>query len=123
MESNIVESFGTLCGKFGISVDLNSENVKIYLQELTEKAAKSEILTSLFWIIGLGILTFVCWLVVFKLSKVPSFDWEDTTTIFTIIGCALTVFFVIVLFDRTANIITCLTFPEKIIFNMLQSVK
>lgn len=123
MESNMAESFGTLCGKLGISIDLNSENVKIYLQELTERAAKSEILTGLFWIIGLGILTFVCWFIVFKLSKATSFDWDDMQTFLTIIGCALTVFFVIVLFDRTANIITCLTYPEKIIFNMLQSVK
>lgn len=130
VSNQIVEILDALCEKFGIAIDWTSQNVLPYAQELMEKGVRYELWTSIAWIVGFGLLTGVLWFVVWKISRASDFDWnmvfiEGLPTIalaLSIIGSFLILLFVYNVFQQGIDIITCLTFPEKIILDMLKTV-
>lgn len=130
VSNQIVEILDALCEKFGIAIDWTSQNVLPYAQELMKKVVRYEIWTSIAWIIVLGIAAGICWFIVWRISKKNELDFgkayldgmETIAMFFIVVGIFLTLVFIIITSLQIFDIITCLTFPEKIIFNMIQSM-
>lgn len=131
VSNQIVDVIDALCEKFGIVIDWTSQNVLPYAQELMKRAISYELWTSVLSIVLFFFLTTICWLVVWRLSKTPEFRWSDafeeaiptTAAILVIVGIILTTGLLCLVIDESADIITCLTFPEKIILDMLKTVE
>lgn len=129
ISTQIIEVLDALCEKFGFAIDWSAQNILPYLQELMRKAANYELWTSVMWIVVTGFITAFCWIMVWRLTKTEGFDWYDVNreivstvaTIFAIAGAIMGIVFILNLIGQTLDIITCLTFPEKIILNMLQA--
>lgn len=122
ISDQVIAVLDNLCTKFGIAIDWTSENVLPYVMELAGKFIKYEIATSvitcvLILVFFFPALKFCVW----ALKKYFSTDRYDV--IMEIISVVATIAFVIIavvaiigipmeIFD----IATCLTFPEKAIF-------
>ena len=130
MNNQIVEVLDALCEKFGLAIDWTEQNVTPYIQELMEKIITYELWTSVMWIVICAIMTFLCFFIAWRISKTEGFDWDDINIeVFPSIACTLifcgsvlSIVLGVVLIVQSLDIITCLTFPEKIIFNIIQSM-
>lgn len=129
ISNQIIEVLNALCDKFGIAIDWTGQNVMPYVQELMRKAVNYELWTNITCVIVLAVITTVCWIVAYKLLRTPGFQWYNAFNEFiptiaillTIVGCVLIIIDIFIFFDAYETIVACLSFPEKIIFNMLQS--
>lgn len=129
MSEEVIKILDALAEKFGLAIDWTSANVLPYLQQLCGKYVTYEIATSVVWIL-IGIcLLFVGKYVIGKTKYYYgkyeedwSSDYDVATILFGILaGCAI-VGGIIVILCQTFDIVTCITFPEKIIIEELQSV-
>ena len=128
MSDEIIKVLDALAEKFGLAVDWTSSNVIPYLNQLCGKYVNYEIVTSVVWLLlGIGFLFLAKWL----LKKTKYFyneadDWEDVyavVCIFTGIGCGIAIISgLIMIITQTFDIVTCFTFPEKIIIEELRSI-
>ena len=130
MSKEIIKILDALSEKVGLAIDWTSANVLPYLQQLYNKYVTYEIATSIIWI-----LVGICLLFVGKYSiKKTKQYWEkyeeeasysDYDCIAILFGI-LTGFAVfggiVIILCQTFDIVTCITFPEKIIIEELQSV-
>lgn len=129
MSEEVIKILDALAEKFGLAIDWTSANVLPYLQQLCGKYVTYEIATSVVWI-----LIGICLLFVGKyaIGKTKycygkyKKDWYSCYDVATILlgiltGCAI-VGGIIVILCQTFDIVTCITFPEKIIIEELQSV-
>lgn len=126
ISNQIIEVIDALCLKFGIAIDWTQENVLPYLQTLMQKYISYELWTSVMWIV----IMVVCFTIALKLNKkakklYDENDFDDTNTALFIISSIIVCFVAVALFVvtcvQTLDIITCLTFPEKIIFDFITS--
>lgn len=112
----IIKVLNDLCEKFGIAVDWSSKNVLPYLQELGNKIVAYELWTSVAWIV-IGLLPFVIMMILYK----KMIKRKELETVFW-----FSVGFSILSFASTCcqifDIITCLTFPEKIILEQCMNI-
>ena len=129
MSEEVIKILDTFAEKFGIAIDWTSVNVLPYLQQLCDKCVTYEIVTSVVWIlIGICLLLVgkymvrmikCCW-------KKYKEDWtSDCATIVIGLGIFAGVVIIggiIIILCQTFDIITCITFPEKIVIGELQSV-
>ena len=130
ISNQIIEVLNALCEKFGIAIDWTGQNVMPYVQEFVKKAVNYELWTSVMCIVLFLLSTGICWFVVWKLSRFPGFCWDEVfvegaptiAMFFAIAGITLAIILFYVTVDESMDIITCLTFPEKIIFNMIQNM-
>lgn len=128
MSDEIIKVLDALAEKFGLAVDWTSSNVIPYIEQLCGKYVNYEIATSVVWMLfGIGCLILAK--VLFKKAKQyyeKIYDSEDMYTvgcIFSAIGCGIAVIVgLIIVMCQTFDIITCFTFPEKIIIDELKSV-
>ena len=128
MSEEIIKVLDVLAEKFGLAVDWTSANVIPYLEQLCGKYVNYEIATSVVWLLlGIGLLFLSKWL----LKKTKCFynkaddgeDFYDVGCIFTGIGCGIAIITgLIMIITQTFDIITCFTFPEKIIIEELRSI-
>ena len=128
MSEEIIKVLDALAEKFGLAVDWTSSNVIPYLEQLCGKYVNYEIATSVIWLLlGIGLLFLAKWL----LKKTKHFyneadDWEDCYgigCIFTGVGCGIAIITgLIMIITQTFDIVTCFTFPEKIIIDELRSI-
>ena len=124
VSEQIISVINALCEKFGVAIDWTSETVIPYVEQLCQKFVAYEIWTSvatiiLMWVIFAALL--IITLVGYK--KANAIDWgynNHVSPYVAIIGTIITVIFTIVAVSVTCveimDIITCLTFPEKQIF-------
>lgn len=129
MSEEVIKILDALAEKFGLAIDWTSANVLPYLQQLCGKYVTYEIATSVVWIL-IGIcLLFVgkysiekakqCW----KRYKEDTYsDYAVITVIFGILAGCVIIGGIAVILCQTFDIVTCITFPEKIIIEELQSV-
>ena len=129
MSKEVIKILDTFAEKFGIAIDWTSVNVLPYLQQLYDKCVMYEIVTSVIWIL-LGI----CLLFVGKyLIRMMKYCWkkykEDWASDCDIIAIGLGVFAglaivggIIIILCQIFDIVTCITFPEKIIIRELQLI-
>ena len=128
MSEEIIKVLDALAEKFGLAVDWTSSNVIPYLNQLCDKYVNYEIVTSVVWLLlGIGFLFLAKWL----LKKTKYFYneadyWDDAcgvVCIFTGIGCGIAIITgLIMIIAQTFDIVTCFTFPEKIIIEELKLI-
>ena len=128
MSEEIIKVLDALAEKFGLAIDWTSANVIPYLEQLCGKYVNYEIATSVVWsLLGIVLLFLAKWL----LKKTKYFyneadDWGDEYgigCILTGIGCGIAIITgLIMIITETFDIVTCFTFPEKIIIEELKSI-
>ena len=129
MSEEVIKILDALAEKFGLAIDWTSANVLPYLQQLCGKYVTYEIATSVMWM-----LIGICLLFVGKYSikKTKQYwkkyeedtysDYDDITIMFGFLAVCAIVGGIVVILCQTFDIVTCITFPEKIIIEELQSV-
>lgn len=128
MSDEVIKVLDALAEKFGIAVDWTNANVIPYLQTICSKYVDYEIATSIVWqAIGVIILISLIGMYKFIVYAGRKYDEEghysewDTAKIFGEIGFVfLLVIAVLIIGVQTFDIVTCQTFPEKIIIDELQ---
>ena len=131
MSEEIIKVLDALAEKFGLAVDWTSANVIPYLEQLCGKYVNYEIATSVVWTM-LGLLFFIVGIICYKIVYKHK-DWGVTyyeTISDDYFGRGLIYFGVILIFvvaslmviTQIFDIVTCFTFPEKIIIEELKSI-
>ena len=131
MSEEIIKVLDALAEKFGLAIDWTSANVIPYLEQLCDKYVNYEIATSVVWIM-LGLLFFIVGIICYKIVYKHK-DWGVTyyeTISDDYFGRGLIYFGVILIFvvaslmviTQIFDIVTCFTFPEKIIIEELKSI-
>ena len=129
MSKEIIEVLDALSDRLGMSIDWTQNNIIPYLQEISSKYVNYEIATSIVWI-GVGVLFLVAaiWAVkkVIEVNNDTSID-EDVTALLVcmlvVLAVALSATGIITILEQVFDIITCYTFPEKIIIEKLIEIK
>ena len=132
MSDEIIKVLDALAGRFGIAVNWTSENVIPYLEQLCAKYVNYEIATSVVWMV-LGLLLFgvgiVCYRIVYKNKDwgVDPYEYisDDYTGRILLYICVILIIVtsMIVVGTQIFDIITCVTFPEKIIIDELKLIQ
>lgn len=128
MSEEIIKILDELCKRFGITIDWTSENLLPYAEELAKKFVNYEltmnIVYSIIWILVITGLVIVS-VKTYRTAKKDEFYANAPSFSFMVISFLVTetVGFVFLLFstDYITNIVTCLTFPEKAIFEYVST--
>lgn len=129
MSEEVIKILDALAEKFGLAIDWTSANVLPYLQQLCGKYVTYEIATSVVWmLIGICLLFIgkyviekakYCWR---KYNEEEYSDYNCGAMLLGILAGCVIVGGIIVILCQTFDIVTCITFPEKVIIEELQSV-
>ena len=132
MSEEIIKVLDALAEKFGLAVDWTSSNVIPYLNQLCGKYINYEMATSIVWMI-FGLLLFlagiVCYRIVYKNKDLGVDTYEhipdDYTGRVLLYMCVICIFAISITIISTQifDIITCVTFPEKIIIDELKMIQ
>ena len=128
VSDQIISVINALCEKFGIAIDWTSETVIPYVEQLSQKYITYEIWTSAATAIMI-LLSFVV-VLVFTIKMCTKAEWDEYTwhceEVIALIGIvlsfALGIASCIVIPIECHDIITCLTFPEKQIFEYVSEL-
>jgi hypothetical protein len=116
MSEEIIKVLDDLSERFGVAIDWSTENVLPYAQELFQKFVNYEIWTSVLWlVIGLAIILFLLWGV-----KCCIQDSEGEMVLILFFAILFTCAVPII---QAVDIITALTFPEKLLFDYINSMQ
>lgn len=119
VSQQIIDVMDSLFLRFGVAVDWTSENVFPYIQELAGKFITYEIATSCMYIvIALLIATIV--IVLIKLINDKKINDEDGD--FVIVILILSALALFIIFAQLFDIIACIVFPEKELFEYVRSL-
>lgn len=129
----IISILDSLCEKFGIAIDWSQQNVIPYIQQLCSKYIKFEIATSVFWCVIWFSLFLIAFLIQSKLRKrfksindiYDNLDYDIYAQFWLAAFCCvfiLGIICIITVFCETYDIVTCLTFPEKIIIGYISQL-
>lgn len=134
MSAQIIEVLNDICEKFGIAVDWTSKNVQPYLKELMTKCINYKLATDIVWlVVGIVLLIIGGVLLRFaynnnrKYHEIKDYhermcsNLDETVATQIIIGGTCLGVAVVLILYFTINLLACLTFPEKIILDMVQS--
>lgn len=134
MSAQIIEVLNDICDKFGIAVDWTSKNIQPYLKELMTKCVNYKLATDIVWLV-VGIILLIIGGVLLRFASNNNRKYHeiedyyermhsnlDETVAAQIIfgGICLGIAVILTLYF-TINLITCVTFPEKIILDMVRS--
>lgn len=129
MSEEIIKVLDALAEKFGLAIDWTSSNVIPYIQQLCGKYVSYEVVTSVVWmVIGLIGICISMWLIKkskYFYNKVIETKNEDYGwgCFFTGIGAAILILTGIFMVSaQVFDIVTCVTFPEKIIIDELKTL-
>lgn len=121
VSEQIITVLDDLCRRFGIVIDWTSQNIVPYLEELAEKFIVFEVKTSWFWIIFMSSVAIIPWIVTIVLTIING-SYSDGTVFFGVISATLTILAIIVIGVQVYDIITCETFPEKILLREIKEL-
>lgn len=121
MSEEIIKVLDALAEKFGLAVDWTSSNVIPYLEQICGKYVNYEIATSITWIILMCIFSF-CGYTAYKKFHKYEYDRDGNAILTNIIFCSIVWISVLVICCQVFDIVTCFTFPEKIIIDELRSI-
>jgi len=127
ISDEIIKVLDALCERFGIVIDWTSQNVIPYVMELGSRIVRYEIITSILWLLPTIIPITIFTKIMFRISKegfgkvCGEYDISFTGVMW-VITLLLSFIGVFVIITQLMDIITCLTLPEKIIFNFLKSI-
>ena len=131
MANEIIKVIDELAKRFGIAIDWTNQNVLPYLEELCYKFVSYELWTSVAKIIIYMIICFIVSLGIKYLNKnkdfgVEHYTYHDDDKFFRYLCYIGIIFLLIVLsnfiIEQVFDVITCLTFPEKIIIGELEVI-
>lgn len=129
VSDQIIKVLDNLCEKFGLAIDWSSKNVQPYLKELMTKAVNYKFSIATMWLI-VGIILFVICCIGIKIGffckkkydEIEELtDWDVAATLTWVLSVAGMMGSAAMIFDNIITIITCRTFPEKIIVDMIQT--
>lgn len=110
MSDEIIKVLDNLAEKFGIVIDWTSQNVLPYLQELCDKYINYEIWTSVVYLV-------ICLLVfVLLLNGMRKYCNDNADRCF--LGIIMFIPLIVAVF-QIIDIVTALTFPEKLIYEYI----
>lgn len=120
MSEQVIAVLDAFCEKIGVAVDWTQANVLPYVQELISRYITYEIATSVLWciiaVVGCGIAY-----AIYRKVNLACHDgdaWLLAVAVL-IVMCGAAVCIVCV---QAFDIVTCLTFPEKIFIELLKSI-
>lgn len=132
VSSQIIDVINELCSKFGIAIDWSQKNVQPYLESLVAKAVNYELYTSIMWIvigailIGIGLFYLSkankCKERYIKYKKDSTVDTESDyiyKDLYRISDWFLFITAILLIIYNTNDIIKCITFPDKVVFDMI----
>ena len=129
VSDEIIKVLDAFANKIGVTVNWTQDNILPYMQKLCGKYVTYEMATSVFWIvIGVCLLflgkylisqTKNCWA---KSKEDPYPDYDVLAIVFGVFAALSIMSGSAVIGTQMMDIITCLTFPEKVILDELQSV-
>ncbi len=129
VSDEIIKVLDAFANKIGVTVNWTQDNILPYMQKLCGKYVTYEMATSVFWIvIGVCLLflgkylisqTKNCWA---KSKEDPYPDYDVLAIVFGVFAALSIMSGIAVIGTQMMDIITCLTFPEKVILDELQSV-
>ena len=127
VSEQIIQVLDNLGEKFGLALDWSSENILPYASELMNKAVSYKLWMNIGTLAFIGIGMIISWTIFFKTIKNKDFDWSDSKTgliafVSIIVAAVFSMIFIFCAIYCIPIIITCLIFPEKIIFDMVQSM-
>ena len=132
VSEQIIQVIDALCAKFGLAIDWTSENVIPYLTTLCGKLVSYEIWTSVFLIVFMTVLTIASIIATKKFAPIFKKGVENqhyldcgwkVASVFAISGLViLYIIAICVIGTQITDIIKCTTFPEKYIFEYVQSI-
>ena len=132
VSDQIIKVLNDLCEKFGIAIDWTATNIVPYIEKLLSKFIHWEIMTSIFWMALMSILTLICFFIAkkctsnkFKYYKDEDWDfcsWGIGAIVSWILFAVLAVCAVSVIGKQVYDIITCITFPEMMIVDEIKSL-
>ena len=128
VSDEIIKVLDALAEKFGLVIDWTSQNVIPYLEQLCGKYVNYEIATSVVWLL-FGIICFFigkwatkktkyCWNKHCEIEKTN--DWDCVAIVTGMLAGIAIIISVCVCMQQVFDIVTCLTFPEKIILEELK---
>lgn len=125
VSDEIIKVLDALAEKFGMVVDWTSSNVTPYLEQLCGRYINYEVVTSIVWMV-LATLVGVIGYVVLHKNKEWGVDRYETIKddyfLRVILYLIMVGIPIVVIVTQTFDIVTCLTFQEKIILEELQSI-
>lgn len=130
VSDEIIKVLDAFANKIGVTVNWTQDNILPYLQKLCDKYVTYEMATSVFWIVIGVCLLFPGKYLVGKFKSYMKQDDESGLDDFESLLCIMSVVCAVfcigggifVIGSNIFDIITCLTFPEKVILDELQSV-
>lgn len=121
VSDQIITVFDDLCRRFGIVIDWTNETILPYLEELAKKLIIFETKTSWFWIILASSIVVIFWILSLIFATTNGFD-SDSAIFFCVASTLLTVIAIIIDGAQIYDIITCETFPEKILLREIKEL-
>ena len=127
ISNEIITVLDELAKRFGVAVDWTATNVIPYIEQLCDKYIRYEIATSIAWVV-IALIPFIIVISLFiylgKHKDVGVYKgyYEDDYEIRIGLYCAICVLGIIplcIIVRQAFDITTCLTFPEKIIYDAL----
>lgn len=128
VSQQIIEVIDTLCQKFGIAINWTSDNILPYVEDVAKNVVRYEFCTSVLYSV-----VFATTMCIFILLSKPIWKWfkidepaDDESiglagTFFVIfLICAIICF--VLLLSQLVDIVTCFTFPEKVVYDMAMSM-
>ena len=115
MSDEIIKVLDDLSERFGVAIDWSAENVLPYAQELFQKFVNYEIWTSVFWLVIC--LLFIV-LIISKAKWIAENDFDGFLVTAAILALIASL---VVISVQALDIITALTFPEKLLFDYINS--
>ena len=130
VSDEIIKVIDALAEKVGVAIDWTSQNVIPYLEQLCGKYINYEIATSVVWFIFGIICLFVGKWAIKKTKycynkhhEISGCNYWDVGAILVGIGAGIALLIgICVCMTQVFDIVTCLTFPEKIIIDELKSI-
>lgn len=119
----IIDVLEYLCKKIGVTIDFTNKNILPYVNQICEKYIHWEIASSVTLIVigiiaGIGVYFLCKWL--YKKGKEEN---EEVYHEFMAIIIAIFLgFAILVIFPAIFNIIECVTFPEKAIYDYVTTL-
>lgn len=132
MADQVIKILDDLCQKFGIVIDWTGDNVVPYVEDFIKRYITYEIATSIAWMALPTIVLIISIILIASSKKKVNYDniFSNAEEFFTsaecrfVFGAALLVvsivFGTMIFVTQIGDIITCLTIPEKIIFEELK---
>ena len=119
----IIEVLEYLCKKIGVTIDFTNKNILPYVNQLCEKYIRWEIASSVALIVigiiaGIGVYFLCKWF--YENGKIEDEEIYYGFMVLTII--LFTTFVLCFIFPAIFNIIQCLTFPEKVIYEYITTI-